>query len=173
MTTPAVSDLLLSCSGPTTAAPEAIAWWERQRRLAVEWMLEEEAAGQIEHSLASYAAACLLMVIEHRAIGRTPGEPIRAPHSWSEIDAYEILFQTMGHTGGDPLWELEDVLRAIASFVDFLGRRAEIGALESARLEQEYPLWKERLLEVRDTGGWYERDGSYRPPYTGPLEVVT
>lgn len=167
MTSPAASDPLLCRSGPTTAAPQAMAWWERQRRLAVEWMLEEEDAGRLEHSLASYAASCLLMVVEHRAIGHGPGELVREPSSWKEIDAYEILFESIGVAGGHPFWEVEDVLRAVGWFAAFLGRRGEIGAAEAGRLEREYPVWMERLLEVLDTGAWYERGGGYRAPDVG------
>ena len=175
MTTQAASELLLSPLGPSCAAPDATSWWERQRELAAQWTTEAEEAGLADRALASHAAFCLLLVIEHRAIGYLPGEPIREPDSWSEIDAYEILFQIMGHTGGDPFWEFEDLLRAIGSFADFLGRHGEIGAAEHALLLEEYPVWMERLLEVWDTGCWYERDGTYRPPLqpkADPIEPV-
>lgn len=169
MTTLATAQSSFSFSGPSQGPPEVMAWWDRQRDLAVEWMLEVEAAGLAHHELARYAASSLFLVIEHRAIGHVPGEPIREPDSWDEIDAYEILFQVVGLSGGsEPFFDFEDVLRLIGSFADFLGRKGEIGPAEHAKLQEEYPLWKERLLEVWDNGAWYYRDGTYRPP----LELV-
>jgi len=150
--------------GPCSVTPQSISWWERQRVLAAQWMREVEAAGEFDHPLASHAASCLLLVVEFRGM---PAESTRDPDSWEGIDAYEILFENVGLGGRNRVWEIEDVLRAVGSFAGFLGRHGEIPVADHARLQVDYPLWMDRLVEVIDTGAWYERDGTYLPPLAG------
>jgi hypothetical protein len=140
------------------------AWWDEHQVLVEAWIRGEYAAGLDQIDLAEHAASSLIRIPESRAEGHLPGEPIREPYCWDEIDAYEILFQQVVHGVLMEGWDPAEYVRLIGAFAAYLGERGVIPAAEHARLQEEYGLWAGRLLEVWANHGWYHRDGTHRRP---------
>lgn len=139
--------------------------WEAQHDAVVAaWLESQDFVDAIERDTARFAAKALISVTEMRGMGQLPGEPVREPLCWDEIDAYEILFQYVVHGGLMAGWSEVAYLRFMGSFASYLGARGIIPAAEHARLEREFPVWADRLLEVWAHGGWYERCGRHIAP---------
>jgi len=139
-------------------------WTAQHQAEITAWLETQDIADAIEHDTARFAAAALVSVPEMRGVGRVLGEPVREALCWDEIDAYEILFQFVVHGGPMDGWSEAAYLRFMGSFASFLGERGIIPAHEHAKLECEFPIWADRLLEVWHQGGWYERSGRHIAP---------
>ncbi len=150
-----------------TAASTTEDWFSRSKRWSedhqayVEGWLEQHGgpAASLGHDIRASAAHSLLRIPEARAEGRAPGDPDREPYVWDEIDAYEILFCHVVHGGCGPD-DAAEFLRLIGSFAAYLGEQGVIGRAEHLALQDEWPLWSQRLLEVWEEGGWYLADGT-------------
>lgn len=130
----------------------------------VAWLESLDFVDAIERDTARFAATALISVTEMRGMGHVPGEPVREPLCWDEIDAYEILFQYVVHGGLMAGWSAAAYLQFMGSFASYLGERGIIPAAVHERLEREFPIWAGRLLEVWEHGGWYERSGRHIAP---------
>jgi len=141
--------------------------WHADHQAFVDAWLELLAASEPPEDddlmVRDFAASSLLRVPEVRGYIHLLGEPEREPLTWNAIDAYEILFQQIVY-GGHPFIEPREYLRLIGSFAAYLGDIGIIPPREHAQLRAEWGVWSERLLQVWEGKGWYERDGTYVPP---------
>lgn len=142
--------------------------WHAQHEPHVEAWLEHEGGAPCGPSDPRRTAVwSLLRIPEARGEGRAPGDPVREPYVWDDLDAYEILFCHVVHGGyvdADP----KELLRLIGSFAHHLGEAGVIPSREHEALQAEWAQWSQRLLEVWEHGGWYLPDATrLRPEGSG------
>ena len=136
-------------------------FWKVHNPSAVAWLRARISAGLTEVEQARFAAATLLQVPIVRAWGSTPGVPDRPPYVWDDIDAYEIVFDYFGMSGGVMAgWSTKLVLEELRSFARYLVMHGVIATEHGAGLDADLEQWIPRLLECfDDPRWWYLRDG--------------
>ena len=151
----------MTAASTTETAPKT---WEETHQPHVEaWLEREGLMPWSPHGAYHCAVDTLLQVPHWRGMARLPGEPEREPDSWEEIDAHEILFTFLVY-GGPAGYDERTLVRLIGSFADYLGEVGVIPPAEHAAIQAEWSAWSEHLLDVWETGCWYERDGTRISP---------
>jgi len=151
----------MTAASTTETAPKT--WEETHQPYAEAWLEREGVPPWSPHGEHHSAVHILLQVPHWRDMGRLLGEPEREPDSWAEIDAHEILFTYLVY-GGAAGQDARTLVRLIGSFADYLGEAGVIPPFEHAAIQAEWAAWSERLLDVWETGCWYERDGTRISP---------
>jgi hypothetical protein len=99
-----------------------------------------------------------------RVLGPMPGLPERLPFSWTDIDAYEVLFDTLACGGLPPGWSPRAIVDAIPRLFEHLAQAGLVEPAIRARMRREFRLWAPRAIEHYEHGVWYERDGTRHRP---------
>jgi hypothetical protein len=131
------------------------------------WLAEQVDLGLDDHDAlrhAKFAATTLLDVPPMRAMGDGIGLEGRPPYSWDQIDAYEILFDSLAHGAPYVGTDLHAVAAGIRSFARFLGRHGVLDPEASEALDLDLQVWIPRLVRYVANGVWWNRDGGAHPP---------